>query len=287
MNEETRFSGQWIVAAQGTGKTNLLLHMLASDLQKDASIIIMDSKGELTAPVRKLALVDRLIVLDPHEPFAINPLDTGDDDVENAISHIEYVLGALLEAKITPMQKSFFDSLLHAVILAFPNPSLTTIQDLLTHGPAHFEQYTRNLPEDLQNFFKIEWRDYDRTRGELKWRMRLIMGRTLTKQMFSAPKTRFDIGKAMDGGKVVVIDNAQSKLHEEGSSFLGRFFVARIWAAATARALRHGPKKPVYVYIDEAHIVIKSDPKIAAIIDECRSQKVALILAHQRAKQIK
>ena len=285
---ETRFSGHWIVAAHGTGKTNLLLDMLASDLQKDASIIVMDSKGDLTTPVRVLALGERLVVLDPHEPFALNPLDSPHKDIEHAISHIEYVLSALLEARLTPMQKSFFDSLIRALILAFPEPTLLTVQSVINEGPKPYQRYIQALPDDLQRFFQYEWSDYDRTRSELKWRLRLILGRDFTRNIFSSPRTRFDIGKAMDTGKVVVIDNAQSKLHPEGSSFLGRFFISRIWDAATARASRpRAQKKPVFVYIDEAHLVIREDPKIAAIIDECRSQNIALILAHQRMKQIK
>jgi hypothetical protein len=46
--------------------------MLSSDLKQNASIIIMDSKGELTRPIRKLSLGERLIVLDPKQPFGIN-----------------------------------------------------------------------------------------------------------------------------------------------------------------------------------------------------------------------
>jgi hypothetical protein len=67
--------------------------------------------------------------------------------------------------------------------------------------------------------------------------------------------------------------------------FIGRLFVAQIWSAGTARALMPDHlKKPTYVYIDEAHLVIKKDQKIAAILDELRSQKVALILAHQKLR---
>src|SRR6266702_2532683 len=124
MNQETRFSGHWIVAQQGKGKTNLLLHMLASDIQKDCSIIIMDSKGELTAPIRNLALYhDALIVLDPNQPFAINPLDVPKTDIIRAINNLEYIFGAILEATATPMQKALLRTILRAVIIAFPNPT--------------------------------------------------------------------------------------------------------------------------------------------------------------------
>jgi hypothetical protein len=90
----------------------------------------------------------------------------------------------------------------------------------------------------------------------------------------------------MDNGNVFVIDNSEAKLHKDGAAFLGRYFIAQIWGAATMRSGRpQHQKKPVYVYIDEADTVI--DSTVAEIIDRCRSQNIALILAHQRTGQIK
>jgi hypothetical protein len=59
-------------------------------------------------------------------------------------------------------------------------------------------------------------------------------------------------------------------------------------AAAQQRSGRPAQQKlPCFVYIDECHSIIRRDPKIATILDECRSQKIGLILAHQRPEQIK
>jgi hypothetical protein len=57
-------------------------------------------------------------------------------------------------------------------------------------------------------------------------------------------------------------------------------------AAVSRSKLRPEQKVPVFCYIDEAHTVIRRDDKIATILDECRSQKIALIMAHQRIAQI-
>src|SRR5271165_4295577 len=105
------------------------------------------------------------------------------------------------------------------------------------------------------------------------------------KMMLNAPMTRFNLGKEMDAGKVIIINNSQALLDKDGAEFFARFFIAQLWTAATARSLQTY-KKPCYVYIDEAQNVIRRDEMIATIIDECRSQKIALILAHQRAEQI-
>ena len=270
------------MGGQGSGKTNLLKYMVASDLKKDCSIIIMDSKGELTGAVRELALGDRLIVFDPDQPFAINPFDTPSS--HDVISHLGYMLGGLLETNITPKQRTFFDSLVYA-LLSFPNPSIMLMWDILSKGPKTYTDQINQLPEDIQSFFWREWQVYSDTAGEMQWRLRGMINKPVFRTMFRAPKTRFHIGEAMNAGKVIVIDNSQAKCTAEGCGFLGRFFVSQIWTAGTARALMPDHlKKPTYCYIDEANLVIKKDQKIAAVIDELRSQKIGLILAHQKVR---
>jgi hypothetical protein len=288
LEQELRFSGHWIVGAQGSGKTNLLVCMIAADLPRDASIIVMDSKGDLTDEVRHLNLGSRLIVLDPEKaPFALNPLDVEKADIKRAVNQVEYIFGAMLEASVTPKQKGLLRSLLRACVMGIPNSTVLTIQDLIISGPENYRHYIQHLPPDLQHLFDTskngEWHSYDATLNELKWRMRLLLESDLIKQIFLAPKTRFRIADAMDNGNVLVIDNSEAKLHKDGSAFLGRYFIAQIWGAATARSGRQQhQKKPVYVYIDEADTVI--DSTVAEIIDRCRSQRIALILAHQRVR---
>src|SRR5262249_49407788 len=77
--EEVRFSGHWVLSPPGRGKTTLLHAMVMEDLDRPgASLILMDSKGDLIDPMRKLKHIqDRMIIIDPdpQNPVAINPLD--------------------------------------------------------------------------------------------------------------------------------------------------------------------------------------------------------------------
>lgn len=286
--DDTRFSGHWIVAAQGMGKTTLLHTMIMDDLKKDACVILIDAKGELTRPIQNLKTIqDRLLLIDPRYPIAINPLDIPKDDISDAATQLEYMFGALLKSTITAKQSALFRSILRAVLIAYPFPTLTIFQDILTTGGVE-KSLISKLPQDLQNFFTVEFETYNATRLELLWRLRYIMERDIVRTMFNAPKTEVHIKQAMDDGKVIIVNNSEAILGSEGSEFLGRFIVAQIWAAATARQLLPptATRKPAYIYIDEADIVISKDNKIASIIDRCRSQKIALILAHQRIQQI-
>jgi hypothetical protein len=284
MNPETRFSGHWIVAQQGSGKTHLLKYMLGCDLDKgDAALVVFDSKGELTSAIRKVVRPEWQVILDPSDvPFAICPFDVTKDDVTAAADRILYVFSALMGTTITPMQQSLLRPIVRALIIGHPAPTLETFQEVIYEGMPR--AVLHNIPDDLRRFFESEWESYTRTRNEIKWRLQLLLENELVRKMFSAPKTKFKISDAMDKGFVTIIDNSQAKLGVHGCAFLGRFFLSAIWSAATQRHARQGPHKPVYVYVDECQTLL--DETCARIIDECRSARIALILAHQRSTQI-
>jgi hypothetical protein len=249
--DETRFSGHWVIAPPGRGKTTLLHTMVMEDLNKDAAVILMDSKGDFIEPFRNLKQIeDRLIIVDPNpdRPIAINPLDIPKSDISLAVSNLEYVFSSLLETKMTPLQTVLFRSILRALILGFPNPTLETFRDILANGVKKYAAYIKLLPQDLQDFFANEFNTkvYEDRRKEIIWRIRLLLENDTMRAMMLALRTRFNIIDAMDSGKVVIVNNSKARLGDQGAEFFGRFFIAQILAAAQQRAGRSAmQKKPV------------------------------------------
>ena len=291
--EEARFSGHWILSPPGRGKTTLLHAMVMEDLDRaGASLILMDSKGDLIDPMRKLKHIqDRMIIIDPdpQNPVAINPLDIAQTDLAQTVDLLEYLFASLLEFKMTAMQTTLFRSVLRSLVSTFPNPTLETFRDLLTNGYEKYREYIDKLPPDLKDFFYKDFNEkgYADRRREVLQRLRLLLDNETMRAMLTATVTRFRISEAMDTGKVVIINNSKARLGDQGAEFFGRFFIAQVLAAAQQRSSRQrGDKPPVYFYIDECQNVIARDEKIPTILDECRSQNIALIMAHQRTKQI-
>jgi hypothetical protein len=293
--DEQRFSGHWVIAPPGRGKTTLLHAMVLDDLKREASIIVLDSKGDLIEPIKNLkAIADRLVLIepDPEFPLALNPLDIPRASIAHTISLLEYVMSSLLEAKMTALQTALFRKLLPAFVEAFPNPTLETFRRVLIDGMAPYRDQLANLSPDAREFFTdaqhgFNSKTYTDTRNQLVWRLDFLLSNPILRAMFASFKTKLDIGKEMDAGKVIIINNSKALLGDEGAEFFGRFFIALILAAAQQRAGRRPEqKRPVYCYIDECHTVIARDPKIATILDECRSQRIALILSHQRSAQL-
>ena len=290
--DATRFAGHWIIAPPGRGKTTLLHYLFLKDAQKDAAIIVMDSKGDLVPPLSRLAdIQDRIVLIepDPDYPLALNPLDIPASSIAHTISLLEYVFSSLLEAKMTALQMTLFRNVLPAIVQCVPNPTMRVFRDIIENGTAKYQQYFDALNPLTSAFFEQQFnsKTYTDTRNQLLWRLDFLLTNPLIRAMFEAPKTKLDIGKEMDAGKIILINNSKDLLGDEGAEFFGRFFIALILAAAQKRSSRKPQDKlPCYVYIDECQSVIHRDPKIATILDECRSQKIGLILAHQRTQQI-
>jgi Helicase HerA, central domain len=281
---EQRFAGTWVIAPSGKGKTNLLHTMIAEDLKERCTIVLMDSKGDLINSYRGRSDV---IIIDP-KMANINPLQLGSST--RSVEFLEYIFSSLLETSMTALQKTLFRSVL-TVLIRVPNATIETFRQILTVGwkPLDIERYILQCDPSTQDFFltgkpaEFDNATYRETKQQILWRLRLILSNDYLRAIFTSPTTNVQFSELLDSGKTIVIDNSKDALGEEGAEFFGRFFVALTWMAAVSRSrLRPDQKMPVYFYIDECHTVIKRDEKIATILDECRSQKIALILAHQR-----
>jgi hypothetical protein len=105
--------------------------------------------------------------------------------------------------------------------------------------------------------------------------------------MFSHPKSKLDIFKEMNSGKVILINAAKDLLKQNGTEVFGRFFIALIAQAAAERAtLPPNQRLPTFVYIDECQDYIAKDSNFTVILEQARKQKVGLIVAHQYLTQL-
>ena len=298
--ETQRFYGTWIVAPHGRGKTTLLSVLLQQDLarvrDRKASIIIFDGKGDIIDHARKLKIFapgqemeGQLNLIELADNLSINFLDLGVSK-RQTISLLENAF-SVLDNKASSNMSTLLRMLL-ILCAEIPNANLTDFRRMLSeNGVSGYEPAIGRLDEDERSFFTHEFNSqhYRETKQAILARLRRLSTESdVLKGMFRATETKIRMKDFMDTPSVTIIDTSWRKLSEEGSEFYSRFFLALILAQAHQRQdLSDSQKNPVYVYIDEAQYVIANESKVAAIIQTCRSQKIALILAHQELQQIK
>ncbi len=145
-----------------------------------------------------------------------------------------------------------------------------------------FAPHIRKLSDTTRHFFDTEFtsREFDQTKKQVLRRLWGILENQTFERMFSHPRSRLDLFKEMNAGKVILINTAKDLLKEQGTEIFGRFFIAMIAQAAQERAtLPEHKRTPTIVYVDEAQDYF--DRNIGLILAQARKYNVGIVLAHQ------
>lgn len=282
---DTYYSGVWIIAPQGKGKTNLLREMVFHKLKQECSVLLFDSKGDLADSFRSRDVGREVVTIDPHPYLSLNPLDLG----THSVSTLMYLFNGLLDAKFTTLQLVLFRNAIFFASL-IPDANMTIFRDIISNGPGKYPDALASLDEEDRAFWDDDFptSTYKDTRQQILWRLNLLRpSGTMARTMFNAPKTLVRMAPLMDRPTLTIINNSVAHLDPLQSEFFGRLFLVMILGAAEQRALLPEDKKlPCHVFIDEAQTIIARETGVADIIQRCRSQKISLRCAHHSLSQL-
>ncbi len=310
---KARFEHHHIVAGSGHGKTQTLQYLIANDLEAVANgertVIVLDSQGDLIRTIAGLKefapgepLHDRVVIIDPSDvewPVSLNLFDVGMERLSgyaplererltNSILELyDFVLGTLLDAQMTQKQNVIFRYVTR-LMLHIPDATIHTLRELMEPGSEKkFAPHIRKLSGTARHFFDTEFtsREFDQTKKQVLRRLWGILENQTFERMFSHPRSRLDLFKEMNAGKVILINTAKDLLKEQGTEIFGRFFIAMIAQAAQERAtLPEHNRTPTIVYVDEAQDYF--DRNIGLILAQARKYNVGMVLAHQYLGQL-
>lgn len=212
----------------------------------EASIIVLDSQEQMIPIISQIkAIKDRLVLIDANDveyPLALNIFDLGQADnlspleqerrLNTALEVVGFLLDSLLGSDLTSKQQVVFRFLTQA-LLAIPNATILTFQDLLQNGTARYKQYIDQLEGAARSFFETQFnsKQFVPTREEINRRLFGILGISAWERMFTQPKTKLDLFREMNEGKIICINSARSLLQPKGCEAFGRF----LWPHSDAR----------------------------------------------------
>ncbi|HEV7227744.1 type IV secretory system conjugative DNA transfer family protein [Brevundimonas sp.] len=311
--EEARFEHCHIVGGTGHGKTQLMQRMIHADLavaqRERRSVIVIDSQGDLINKLVRLALfdpnvpeslADRLVLIDPADiefPAALNLFDAHLDrlrayrpiDRERVLNGVielyEVFFGAMLGAELTQKQGVIFRYLAR-LMLTIPGATIHTLMRLMEDGRP-FKPHMEKLEGSARYFFESEFfhPSFAATRKQILKRLWGVLSTPAFERMFAQTENKLDLFEAMNEGKIILVSTAKDLLKSDGSSLLGRFFIAMLAQAALERStIPAEDRTPTFVYIDEAQEYF--DDSIETILNQARKYRVGLTLAHQTLDQL-
>lgn len=297
---EDRFRHLFICGKTGNGKSTVLLNAIVSDMQAGRGVAVVDPHGDLADTVLASVPSHRtndVIVIDPSDieyPVSINPLDVAPDMAalacDGMVSTFDKVFGT---GTHTPQLHDILWNTTLALMLA-GETSLVDVLRML--GPD--EAFRADLLGRVNDPVVLHWwetefpllkarqggRDGDPF-ASLKNKLRQLLTTPVIRHIVAQTENRVDFRRAMDEGKILIVNLSKGKLGEKTSAFLGSVIVTQLQLAAMSRANIPEPDRwPFFLYVDEFHNVATSS--FVSILSEARKFKLGLCLATQFLDQI-
>lgn len=112
-----------------------------------------------------------------------------------------------------------------------------------------------------------------------------FISNSMMRNIIGQSRSAFDFSKAMNEGKIILVNLSKGEMGEFNSRLLGMIIVAKIQMGAFARASQPEKERvPFYFYIDEFQNYVTE--AIESILSEARKYRLSLNIAHQYIDQL-
>ncbi len=286
----------YVIGKTGMGKTALLENMAIQDIQKGRGIGFIDPHGEAAEKLLEFIPRERI-----NDVVYFNPADINYPIPFNVMEQVgpefrHLVASGLMATfkKIWPdVWSARMEYLLHNTILALleiPNSTILGINRLL--GDAEYRKKIIEKVKDpiVKSFWQNEFSRYPQryeveATAAIQNKVGQFISNPLIRNIVGQVKSKIDIRKIMDEGKILIINLSKGRVGEENSLLLGALMVTRLQLAAMSRVdIPEDQRRDFYLYVDEFQNF--ATEAFATILSEARKYRLSLILAHQYLAQL-
>jgi hypothetical protein len=293
LSAEQRAKHAYVIGASGTGKSTLLLNMIAQDIKRGEGVGVLDPHGDLIDQVLERvpeARHDDVILFDPADeefPVGFNIL--------SAHSELEKtLLSSDLVAVFRRLSTSWGDqmtSVLGNAVLAFlestEGGTLADLRRFLVEADYRRAFLATVADDEVVYYWRKEFPLLTgKPQAPLLTRLDAFLRPKPIRHVVGQRENRLDFAQMMNGRKIFLAKLSQGAVGEENSYLLGTLLVSKLHQTALGRqALIESDRLPFYLYVDEFHNFIT--PSMASILSGARKYRLALTLAHQEFRQLR
>lgn len=289
----------YVIGKTGMGKSTLLENMAVQDIQNGAGMAFIDPHGKtadlLLEYIPKERIRDVIVIapFDTDYPISFNVLES----IDPAKRHL--VVGGLMstfkkiweDAWSARMEYILTNTLL--ALLEVPGTTLLGVNRMLSDKAYRNEIVAQVQDPSVKSFWVKEFANYTERMAQeavpaIQNKVGQFTANPLIRNMIGQPVSSFDFRKAMDSGKIIIINLSKGRIGDENMKLLGGLLVTKIYLAAMSRA--DVPDRVVkmlphfYLFVDEFQNF--ANASFADILSESRKYKLNLTIAHQYVEQM-
>ncbi len=299
MTQQDRQRHFYIVGQTGVGKSWLLADMALQDIKAGKGVCFIDPHDTFKEVLERIPpeRAEDVIYFDPgntDRPMGLNIMECDTDDqkdfISSAVINLMYKLYDPYKTGIVGPQ--FEHAIRNIMLTVMSEPGATFIEIVRCLTDPGFQQYL--IPKVKDPMVRRYWSDQmaqtnDFHKSEVLGYIVSKFGRFITNTMMrniiGQSTSSFNFRKAMDEGKILIINLAKGTIGEESSSFLGLLLIPKILIAAMSRQDTPEPmRRDFYLYVDEFQNFATQD--FAVILSEARKYHLNLIVANQFISQM-
>jgi len=290
----------YIIGKTGTGKTELLKHMIMQDIRAGHGVAFIDPHGDAAEdllsqiPPERAEDVIYFNPADTERPIGMNMLEAQTEQEKHFVA--TYIVGLMYKLydphKTGIIGPRFEHAVRNAMLTVMSEPGNTFVEVVRVLTDAKFVQEL--LPKVSDPVVKRYWTDQiaqtaDFHKSEVLDYIVSKFGRFVTNRMMrniiGQSKSAFTFRDIMDNRKILIVNLSKGRVGEENSNFLGLILVPKIFVAAMSRAEVPEDQRPdFFLYVDEFQNF--ATDTFADILAEARKFHLNLIVANQFIGQI-
>jgi type IV secretory pathway TraG/TraD family ATPase VirD4 len=292
MKQADRLLHTYVIGKTGTGKSTLLKTMIFQDIEAGRGVCLLDPHGDLVREVLQLIpdfRKDDVIFFDmPDVTLSLK---------YNPFKRVSYEKRSLVASGIMDVFKKLWadawgvrlEHILRNAILALldqPEASLADIPKLLLDKSFRTRVVGNIVNESVRDFWETEfvvykWYDFLPVLNKVGG----MLAHPVIKRVLIENRDEVLLRKAMDEGKIVLVNLSKGHLGEDAAHILGALFVSSLAAAAFSRAgVEEIARVPFMLYMDEFHNF--TTLSLVTMFAEMRKFKMGMVLAHQYMYQL-
>jgi len=292
----------YVIGKTGTGKTTMLMNCIYQDMVHGKGLAVFDPHGDMFRELLRIVPEHRrkdVVVFDPSDrnnPIGLNILDPG-IDFQNEDDKHEWITSTVLSVFEKLADKNQWGPRMEHILrnatltaLQQPNPSLFTIQQLLTDKTFQKKVASELKDPVLKQFWNKEFKmmgsmQVSSATAPLTHRIGHFITTKMSRHILLQEKSTVRIADVMNEGKILLVNLSKGDIGEDQSVFFGTILTSFIWMAAYQRTkIPEKQRRDFFVYVDEFQNF--ATPRFSEITSEGRKFRVSLIVSHQNTAQI-
>ncbi len=299
MTQTDRQRHFYIIGQTGVGKSWLLADMALQDIKAGKGVCFIDPHDTFESILERIPpeRAEDVIYFDPSmtdRPMGFNVMECDREDQRDFVtSSIINLMYKLYDPYKTGIVGPRFEHAIRNIMLTvMEEPGATFIEIVRCLTDQSYVQAL--LPKVKDPMVKRYWTDQiaqtsDFHKSEVLDYIVSKFGRFITNTMMrniiGQSTSAFNFRKAMDEGKILIINLAKGTIGEENSAFLGLVLIPKILIAAMSRQdMPEELRKDFYLYVDEFQNFATQD--FAVIMSEARKYHLNLTVANQFISQM-